>query len=129
MKRIIEIPDRVLETYKYWEEQGVATVEQTLIAHSQPYDEPAVINIKPLTAEEKQGLIDAFKKSGLKAVKLDDGRNRGEWKRITNESANVQMFLCSECGRKVEVGYSQLSPSIYYPFCHCGADMRGGEDK
>ena len=34
---------------------------------------PPVINMKPLTAEEKQGLIDAFKKSGLKAIKLDDG--------------------------------------------------------
>lgn len=56
------------------------------------------------------------------------GRPKGEWKRITEETANIQMFLCSVCGRKVEVGYSHISPSVYYPFCHCGADMRT-EDK
>ena len=50
-----------------------------LIDEAQTIEFPTVINMKPLTAEEKQGLIDAFKKSGLKAVKLDDERPQDRW--------------------------------------------------
>ena len=83
---------------------------------------PTVINMKPLTAEEKQGLIDAFKKSGLKAVKLDDGRTRGEWieehlpKNINSPEDTYTCFCCSECG----FHFDDTSN-----FCsNCGADMR-----
>lgn len=36
MKLIIDIPDEVFEEYKNWDENKVATVEQTLIAHGTP---------------------------------------------------------------------------------------------
>ena len=94
---------------------------------------------RPFTEEERNILIRAigngrpYNPSGDlisrdDALKAVDERPKGEWKRITEETANIQMFLCSVCGRKVEVGYSHISPSVYYPFCHCGADMRT-EDK
>lgn len=33
MEIVIKIPDKVFEAYKHWDENKVATVEQTLIAH------------------------------------------------------------------------------------------------
>ena len=60
-------------------------------------------------------------------INIQQKRPQGEWKRITQKSANIQMFICSICGRKIEVGYYDVMPEIYYPFCHCGADMRKGE--
>lgn len=33
MEVVIKIPDEVFEAYKHWDENKVATVEQTLIAH------------------------------------------------------------------------------------------------
>jgi len=33
MEILIKIPDEVFEAYKHWDENKVATVEQTLIAH------------------------------------------------------------------------------------------------
>ena len=33
MEIVIKIPDGMLETYKFWDEHGIATVEQTLIVH------------------------------------------------------------------------------------------------
>lgn len=39
MKLIIEIPESVYEAYKVWHKNKVATVEQSLIANSKPYEE------------------------------------------------------------------------------------------
>ena len=50
-------------------------------------------------------------------------RPQGKWIRITKNTANTQMWNCSECGRTVEKA-TVLDPDIFFPFCHCGADMR-----
>lgn len=39
MKLIIDIPDSAYEAYKEWDKSGDATVSQTIIAHSTPYEE------------------------------------------------------------------------------------------
>ena len=79
-----------------------------------------VINMKPLTAEEKQGLIDALKKSRLEAVKLDDEGIRGEWIVIHNALGETK-YQCNQCQHYVK-------PSDDKNFCpYCGADMRKGE--
>lgn len=84
-----------------------------------------VINMKPLTAEEKQGLIDALKKSRLKVVKLDDERIRGEWKKD-----NMTGILdCALCGMQapIDITSGEFSESPYCPWC--GAQMKiGGEE-
>lgn len=90
-----------------------------------------VLNMKPLTAEEKQGLIDALKKSRLKVVKLDDIEGiRGEWARH-DEWVNgeyVGGFYHVNCP-VIEEGYALYS-RWETRFCpNCGAPMlKGGDD-
>lgn len=50
-------------------------------------------------------------------------RKRGKWL-LVEESIKVAAYKCSECGRTVwnDMGYDVVKD---YPFCHCGADMRG----
>ena len=45
----------------------------------------------------------------------------GRWIPTNNES----FLQCSECGRYV---YAYKYPNKVYPYCHCGADMRGEQD-
>ena len=54
-------------------------------------------------------------------------RPQGKWIRITKNTANTQMWNCSECGRTVEKA-TVLDPDIFFPFCHCGADMREADN-
>lgn len=50
----------------------------------------------------------------------------GEWFAITQPWADTQIFQCTCCGRYIEVPQYEVSTlTIRYPFCHCGADMRG----
>lgn len=54
-------------------------------------------------------------------------RKKGEWIELGNSSHN---YICSLCGRMlvgVTDGKNRVAKN--YPFCHCGADMRGGHDE
>ena len=53
-------------------------------------------------------------------------RKTGKWI-LVEESIKVAAYKCSECGRTVwtDKGYDVMKD---YPFCHCGADMRGGRE-
>lgn len=61
---------------------------------------------------------------GYDDAKAKYERPKGKWIRITKNTAPTQMWNCSECGRTVEKA-TVLDPDIFFPFCHCGADMRG----
>lgn len=74
--------------------------------------------IRTLTEEERNILIRAIG-NGVKYVEP----KKGEWRRITKKARSIQMWNCSECGRTVEKA-TALDPDIFFPFCHCGADMR-----
>ena len=56
-------------------------------------------------------------------------RKKGKW--ILNDNQGVQAvgyltYHCSECGREICSKYhGKLSLLKEYPYCHCGADMRG----
>ena len=53
-------------------------------------------------------------------------RKKGKWIRIT-KGAIPEKYICPFCHREVKIyGVEKLLP-IRYPFCHCGADMRGEE--
>ena len=47
-------------------------------------------------------------------------RSQGEWLKITS-----RIYKCSECGRNIHSCDADLG---YYPFCHCGAKMKGGKE-
>ena len=53
-------------------------------------------------------------------------RQKGEWIEL-QRGIHVTDYKCSCCGRTVrdDTGYDV---SKDYPFCHCGADMRGDEN-
>lgn len=57
------------------------------------------------------------------APTIEPERKMGKWITYTKGSV-VTAYKCSECGRTVrdDTGYDVAKD---YPFCHCGADMRG----
>ncbi len=55
-------------------------------------------------------------------------RKTGKWIRIT-QGAMPEQYICPFCNRTVEsYGVEELL-SIRYPYCHCGADMRGEHEQ
>ena len=63
--------------------------------------------------------IDAIKK--LPSAQPE--RQRGEWIEISSIN---HTYKCSECGRLlVNITDGKNNVSKHYPYCHCGADMRG----
>lgn len=53
---------------------------------------------------------------------LNDIRSQGEW---LKSSKGKTIFFCSECGREIDT--KPFTRPDNFPFCHCGADMRGKE--
>ena len=51
-------------------------------------------------------------------------RPKGEWKEVTR-GINSNTYECPFCGRLINCDKPRLR---LYPFCHCGADMRGGRE-
>ena len=53
-------------------------------------------------------------------------RQTGEWIKITKDGTVPVEYICSKCGRKIFDNSAHIVPiNEFYPFCHCGADMRG----
>jgi hypothetical protein len=56
-------------------------------------------------------------------------RPTGEWIKITRKGTVPVEYVCSCCGRKIYDDYELSIPmSEFYPYCHCGADMRGDKE-
>jgi DNA-directed RNA polymerase subunit RPC12/RpoP len=54
-------------------------------------------------------------------------RKKGEWIEISSIN---HTYKCSECGRLlVNVADGRNNVSKHYPYCHCGAKMRGEKDE
>ena len=54
---------------------------------------------------------------------LNDIRPQGEWKLIS--MGLTYKYQCSLCGRTISTSPMFL---VDYPFCHCGANMKGGAE-
>ena len=54
-------------------------------------------------------------------------REKGKWIRIT-QGAIPEQYICPFCHRTVEAYGVEELLSIRYPYCHCGADMRGEQE-
>ena len=69
------------------------------------------------------------------AVKVIGGIPSAEPKRVKGRWVEMLSYMnhtykCSECGRLlVNVTDGKNNVSKHYPYCHCGADMRGGSDE
>ena len=54
---------------------------------------------------------------------INPERKKGRWLELTNTN---HTYVCSVCGRMlVNITDGKNMVSKNYPYCHCGADMRG----
>ena len=64
----------------------------------------------------------------LRSLPAVEERKEGRWVRITQDvGLKPHQYMCTECHRIIEYNSAE-SPSlleIRYPYCHCGAKMRG----
>lgn len=74
--------------------------------------------------------IDSKSKEGIASDIIDEIDNaptvepkKGKWIR---QAESRTIFFCSNCGR--EINTYPFTRTDNFPFCHCGADMRGDEE-
>ena len=93
--------------------------------HTLPSAEPK----KVLVAEvklSKEDIQDAVDEAVAKIMAQQE-RKKGKWIELTNTN---HTYVCSVCGRMlVNISDGKNNVTKSYPFCHCGADMRGEHDE
>ena len=60
------------------------------------------------------------------AIEALQERPKGRWVEAPNKIWSHE-FKCSCCGRSVYTMIGEKGVTNWYPYCHCGADMRGEE--
>lgn len=70
--------------------------------------------------------IEGIRAETIKMMKNRYERPQGEWI-MQRHDLDGQFYTCSICGRMIRVSpYVEDNETLKdYPFCHCGADMRG----
>ena len=58
---------------------------------------------------------------------LEQEHPKGKWIKIDSYDRRDHFYACSECGRLINIICNAHLED--YPFCHCGADMRGEQDE
>lgn len=72
----------------------------------------------------RQAFEKGFRIGVKKVSSAEPERKKGKWIEFPNHMA----YKCSECGRIIQNTDGRRNVSKHYPFCHCGADMRGEQD-
>jgi DNA-directed RNA polymerase subunit RPC12/RpoP len=93
--------------------------------------EPDYVGAERLKARQR-GYEDGYH-TGMEIGKtLNPKIKQGEWIKVKEERMSIDMsgeivtrYKCSKCGRPITILPSKLAE---YPFCHCGAEMRGKEE-
>ena len=65
--------------------------------------------------------------SMINSMPTVEERPKGKWRLIDKEKF-VSYYNCSICGRGVIADNGDIMAEDF-PFCHCGADMREGEEE
>ena len=87
-----------------------------------------ILTEMPISAMSDMTYEEIFDALNLAIKALENEPKKGKWIRITKNTANTQIWSCSECGRTVERNFTELDPDIFFPFCHCGADIREADN-
>ena len=99
-----------------------------IIKGDNAFDMSIVSNIKNVQSQHIK-----FQNIYFKCKSIEDAggaifvrRKKGEWLELSNSNHN---YICSLCGRML-VGVTDGKNRVAkeYPFCHCGADMRGEQE-
>ena len=86
--------------------------------HSLPSARPELI--------KKAAYIRGFEQGRTQGIIDSQGGKKGEWLELTNTNHS---YVCSVCGRMlVNITDGKNMVTKKYPFCHCGADMRGEQE-
>lgn len=91
-------------------------------------------SLMPADETKEDAYKGGYEKGKIKGILMANTRPQGEWVKVKEERMSVDMsgeivtrYKCSKCGRVIATFPGKLAD--YYPFCHCGADMRkGGAD-
>lgn len=86
----------------------------------------AIIDNAPTVEAFTKEYVSGAYNEGYMCGNKEAEKERPQGERIeTQRGIHVTDYKCSCCGRTVrdDTGYDVASD---YPFCHCGADMRGG---
>ena len=90
----------------------------------------AIDNAPTVEGFTKEDMSGAYNE-GYACGSRENERPQGEWVKVKEERMSIDMsgeivtrYKCSKCGRVIATFPSKLAD--YYPFCHCGADMRKG---
>ena len=75
MKIVIDIPESAYEAYKAWDKSGVATVEQTIIAHGTPLPKG---HGRLIDAEKLANDVNALKDNWYKDFNMNEYES-GRW--------------------------------------------------
>ena len=107
----------------------LATNEMGGVANKQIYD---IINnaqtLRVPTLDDLQGEYEKGLDDGYDSAKERLARPKGEWEFVAVDTVYDRfIYKCSECGRVIDV-HSREDLKFSYPFCHCGADMRKGDE-
>ena len=68
----------------------------------------------------------AFEALDMAIKALEQEHPKGKWIKLDSYDRRDHFYACSECGRLINIICNAHLED--YPFCHCGADMRGAED-
>lgn len=109
-QRYTILPDVRKEIASMTKEEAIARIEDHIVVHG--YREQHAVKI-----------LEALNMA-IKALEQPE-RKRGKW----IEFPNLMAYKCSECGRIIQTTDGRRNVSRHYPFCHCGADMRGDSDE
>lgn len=118
-----------------WGDNNHITESMNEIIDNAPTVEPetkVVANVS-FNKEQLEELVEKAKANVLAQIE----RPLGKWKvlmvgREGKKIINIT-YHCSECGRSIVYIPNSVDPDettflAKYPFCHCGADMRGEEE-
>ena len=157
MKLIIDVEKDYYEMLKYNVEHGQEYKPFEIIANGTPYEPKGdlisrealkkyarIVNDKdlgrlhvvdvsdidnaPIVEDwklEHKAYNEGFKDGVDQGIKLSE-RPQGEWIKEDN-GKTTDVYRCSICGRSIML--CKNADLSKYPFCHCGADMKGGAEE
>lgn len=79
--------------------------------------------IEAIRAIKEIILINGEVINALYHVPTIESRAKGKWIKRHSYDRRDNLYACSECGRIINIICGAHLED--YPFCHCGADMRG----
>lgn len=155
MKLIIDIPDELFNIFKkhgimafdYFSEYDKDQIAIS-IAHGTPYNPSGDLisrselkQMIPAPIEDEYKLVHRIidnaqavdlwqmrqeaTENALKKAEVLYGRPQGEWIKEPN-GKTTDIYRCSICGRSILL--CKNADLSKYPFCHCGAEMKGGTE-